>query len=52
MVAEEIQELLGFAGARSEMNVGNEQRANMPRCFGHIHDAEASICLDFHPIPT
>jgi hypothetical protein len=51
-MAKEVQELLGLAGTRAEMNVGNEQRANMSRCFGRVHDATAPIRLDFDPTPT
>jgi hypothetical protein len=41
MMAKEIQQLLGLACARAEMHIGNEQRANMSRCFGHVHDAKS-----------
>jgi hypothetical protein len=48
-MAKEIEELSGLAGARAEMHVGDEQRANMSRRFGYFHDAKSTrrrlVCL-------
>ena len=43
VMAKEIKELLGLAGARAEMHIGDEQRANSSRCFSSVHGANAPL---------
>ena len=45
VVAEEVEQALGLAAARAEMNVGNKERTERHRAVLRGHELSSRVCL-------